>query len=1090
MSLDEPLRPTAYDVENGAIVGHNGGRFNNRPLYANHRNDVVLGGDRPLIRFGRKPLLFGALMVGFRRGTVSRWLHEADDITVAYRANHLAWTITDAALPGVRLVLEVVPTVGHSGMAVQLTCHGINADDQMVWAFGGCEPSCNPNHDYDPVVHGERVTARGFVPETCRDNVVTVDQQSFYLGHQLAPGAGTVGKCTVAAVMQRADGSQAHSPEALLASTAMQLPMLVAATPACDVTCWIFCGGSAGESAAAAAVLQPAAAFAEGLRVSAELAARVVVSTPEPRLDALASASTAAIDGLWYPPVFVHSAMLWNSPFPGWRTMFGATMYGWHERVVIAAKTYLASQVTVSDKTRPQADPQRHLALQGDQSRLHGVGRITLNAGMYDMQSQFFDQLINAWRATADAELEAVLRPALDLHLEWLRECFDPDGDGVYESYINTWPTDSVWYNGGGSAEATSYAYRGHQAACDLARRAGDGRAQTHHRDALERIRSGFFSSLWIPKKGHPGKCREQGGHQRLHEDPWSYSLFLPIDAGLVTGLQAASALHYSRHALQNDLKPFGGRMVWFSNWVPGIWSVRYDWPADCYHLALAYCQVGLAADAWDIFKGTFLSSAFESSGLGNLGHLAGGTDFGDCSNTFARTLVEGLFGYRPDYPNGVVLCAPCFPSDWDHASIRLPDVSLAFQRTATVHNIVVIVARAAELLIELPVRAQRILSVTCDNHPVPWQTRAGFDETVVQVRLAQCSSARVVITTDGDVTAAIEPLIQCGQVGAPFFFHAAQRIVHVHDPEGALVELLWQDQQLTASLAANPGHHLVFVTVQVGSLEQILSVRIRIDDPRALAAAAALRVDQAPAAARWKSLDLATHLNADVRTIFQQRYLSPRPDTVSLRIGEDGWSPWTASFWNATPPTITLEHLADVRAGEPLITAQGAAFHLAATVPNIAFTSLWDNFPNSVTVPVQAAAEAIWLLVAGSTNPMQCQIANAVLRVTYVDGIEESLELVPPLNFWAVAPIAISGAAPGQAGRADYDDPMDAFCVPLPHPPCVWLGTNCRAMVYGRRLRPGISVTRVTLETLSQEVVIGLLAVSLMNPLSTNHRR
>ena len=96
----------------------------------------------------------------------------------------------------------------------------------------------------------------------------------------------------------------------------------------------------------------------------------------------------------------------------------------------------------------------------------------------------------------------------------------------------------------------------------------------------------------------------------------------------------------------------------------------------------------------------------------------------------------------------------------------------------------------------------------------------------------------------------------------------------------------------------------------------------------------------------------------------------------------------------------------------------------------------------------------------------------------------------MPPLNFWALAPIAISGAAPGQAGRADYDDPMDEFCVPRPHPSSVWLGTNCRAMVYGRRLRLGIMVASVTLETLSQEVVIGLLAVSLMNPISTNHRR
>ena len=61
--------------------------------------------------------------------------------------------------------------------------------------------------------------------------------------------------------------------------------------------------------------------------------------------------------------------------------------------------------------------------------------------------------------------MEKILRPALELHLEWAKDCFDPDDDGLYESYINTLPTDSVWYNGGGSVEESAYAYYGHVAA-------------------------------------------------------------------------------------------------------------------------------------------------------------------------------------------------------------------------------------------------------------------------------------------------------------------------------------------------------------------------------------------------------------------------------------------------------------------------------------------------------------------------------------------------------------------------------------------------------------------------------------------------
>jgi hypothetical protein len=37
----------------------------------------------------------------------------------------------------------------------------------------------------------------------------------------------------------------------------------------------------------------------------------------------------------------------------------------------------------------------------------------------------------------------------------------------------------------------------------------------------------------------------------------------------------------------------------------------------------------------------------------GLLGSANGGTDFNDCVHPFARLVVEGLWGYRPDYPNG-----------------------------------------------------------------------------------------------------------------------------------------------------------------------------------------------------------------------------------------------------------------------------------------------------------------------------------------------------------------------------------------------------------------------------------------------------
>ena len=108
----------------------------------------------------------------------------------------------------------------------------------------------------------------------------------------------------------------------------------------------------------------------------------------------MAKTSLIAVDATWYPPVFVHACMTWNVPLPGWRTIFGGTMYGWHERVRQQADYYISSQVTESEKTEAEADPKSLLTEQHPDSRFYGVGRITQDQKFYNMQSQFFDQLI------------------------------------------------------------------------------------------------------------------------------------------------------------------------------------------------------------------------------------------------------------------------------------------------------------------------------------------------------------------------------------------------------------------------------------------------------------------------------------------------------------------------------------------------------------------------------------------------------------------------------------------------------------------------------------------------------------------------
>jgi hypothetical protein len=101
----------------------------------------------------------------------------------------------------------------------------------------------------------------------------------------------------------------------------------------------------------------------------------------------------------------------------------------------------------------------------------------------------------------------------------------------------------------------------------------------------------------------------------------------------------------------------------------------------------------------------------------------------------------------------------------------------------------------------------------------------------------------------------------------------------------------------------------------------------------------------------------------------------------------------------------------------------------------------------------------------------MQGRIANAEIRLAYSDGVVDRLELVPPFNFWSLC---------GLPDGSDYDYKRDAFALPKTPPATVQLGKNCRAILLNRRLRQGVELNSVTLATLSQEVVIGLMGVTL----------
>jgi len=163
------------------------------------------------------------------------------------------------------------------------------------------------------------------------------------------------------------------------------------------------------------------------------------------------------------------------------------------------------------------------------------------------------------------------------------------------------------------------------------------------------------------------------------------------------------------------------------------------------------------------------------------------------------------------------------------------------------------------------------------------------------------------------------------------------------------------------------------------------------------------------------------------------------------------------------------------------VLTQDGVPLSVAEGTGNIGFVSLWDNFPESILLPVGKSAKTAVVHLCGTTNPMQCGVENVQLTFRYADGTEESVGLRNPDEFWSLCELACAPTANGQGTNNDYSYETDGFCLPEIPPETIQLGANCRSVVVRWALREGTLLESIRLTALSQEIVIGLMGVTLV---------
>jgi hypothetical protein len=396
--------------------------------------------------------------------------------------------------------------------------------------------------------------------------------------------------------------------------------------------------------------------------------------------------------------------------------------------------------------------------------------------------------------------------------------------------------------------------------------------------------------------------------------------------------------------------------------------------------------------------------------------------DFADGVGATSRALVEGLFGIQPDALAGSLTVRPGFPMEWEYASIRHPDLDFDFQRTNNRETFVLNqrFTEPMKLKLRLAARGTKPKGVTVNGErsAIKW-IRDSAHSPEIEIEAAPQATVQVMVAWDGRrSTSAREG--QREPYAIPF-------------------------SPVLPDPVTSPSHEVTHETI-----------------------------------------DLKPVFNDRVTQIFRNEYLTPRSPFCSLATPKQGIGSWCLPDTTFDVDDSGLRSLA--REGHGVLRIpNGVSFETPADpgVNNIAFVSQWDNFPDELSVPVSGRASRASLLMAGSTGPMQSRIDNGEVVFTYADGTIDRLPLHNPTTWWPI--------------DQDYFIDDYAFQLKGPLPTRVDLKTGAvrvlerdafkgrggtvpggAATVLELPLDPGRELESLTLRALANEVVIGLMSVTL----------
>ena len=1192
-------RQMRYQPDGSDFVIKNGTLRFNRALYGTNTAFRVEASDLPEFAM-YLPGMGGNLRFGLIDANGSKWLIDSKNIIARYRPGSMIYTITDPMLGNGNLQITALALADAEGMILQLTSKNIPDHLTLFFAFGGVT---GKKFSRDGDLGADPESSFYLKPEYCTDNEYVVSESSFTVFYgsgrdkseaeryetnykptkeefettRLKDKKQLISVFPSESILKVSDANNQNSPAEFFASEAAGNPAitgkLVLKT---DADHYFLFANPVTTQLPEYNRLHEIFEKAELQRK--KIADRIQIKTPDPYINTVGGALSIAADAIWEDPSYLHGAIAWRMRLNGWRGAYAAEALGWHDRAEMHFTEYSKAQYLEPESGLSVPDPKTNLARQEEKigNAIFTNGYISRNPGKisaphhYDMNLVFIDQVLRHFNWTDDTTYLRKMWPMIQRHLAWEKRCFDGNDDGLYDAYCCIWASDALQYSGGGVTHSSAYNYFANKTTAHLAKLIG--KDPSLYQVEADKILKAMNQQLWMPEKGWFAENKDLLGLQKIHSSAALWTIYHAIDSEVTDPFQTWQCLRYIDTQIPHIpiiAEGLSGNYYTLSttNWMPYAWSINNVASGEVFHTALAYWQAGRSNEAFRITKSSLIDYLYLGSSPGNFGQLSFYDayrgelyrDFADGIGAASRTMIEGLFGIRPDATNGKLLIQPGFPLEWNFASLKTPDISIDFKRDQNIDSYNIESNLFANLKLSLRVKAQldHVKSVTVNGQPGKWKLLSeAIGQPEIELTCIASEKQEIKIEWAGEKPEMIHlPTFDAKGENLQFITKLAT-ILSVNDPQKILLNPKIDQNLLSTTISGELGNRTTFVKLRQGQMEWwmplefevrqaieiiseknqsagILDFKVRNNTAKTFEGIVKvngveqkLKVDafsesaeititenslfvgsnrvevisgesvytknlinwniKENPATQYETIDLNKLFNDQVTNIFKNKYLSPRSPYPTLAIPTQGIGDWCS--FNETAEIDDSGFRAKAGATDQIMLSIGIPFKTPGkpTVPNIIFTSQWDNYPHQVNVSLTGKARHVYLLMAGSTNHMQSRFDNGEVTLEYLDGTSEKLVLRNPETWWPI--------------EQDYYDDGFAFDPGVAQPVRVHLKTGevrtepyqvlsknknnkidgGAATVLDLPLNPKKKLKQLSLKTLANDVVIGLMAITL----------